>query len=128
MQQLTQVRGETIEMTIDGVVEAIWLARPDAYNTINLRLTEELKAIAFDLEASRDVRVVVLRGRGRQFSAGGDIEMFQDNIKSMRPLYNGRDREFSQYLSPSGGCRRPRWLLCMARLLAADCLSRSPVT
>ena len=84
MQQLTQVRGETIEMTIDGVVATIWLARPDAYNTINLRLTEELKAIAFDLEASRDVRVVVLRGRGRQFSAGGDIEMFQDNIESMR--------------------------------------------
>lgn len=66
----------TIDVTIDNQVATIWLNRPQHNNGIDLALTAELKTTAFDLEADPAIRVVVLRGRGRHFSVGGDIGMF----------------------------------------------------
>lgn len=68
----------TIELTIANEVATVWLNRPESHNGINLQLTLELKTVAFDLEYNPGVRVVVLRGRGRHFSVGGDVAMFTE--------------------------------------------------
>lgn len=68
----------TIELTIDGQIATIWLNRPESGNGINLQMMTEFKTAAFDLEANRDIRVIVLRGRGRHFSVGGDMAMFTE--------------------------------------------------
>lgn len=72
-----------VEVAIDGVVATVWLDRPHAHNTIDLETSEALKAAAFDLEVNPAVRVVVLRGRGRQFSAGGDMGMFKGHADTI---------------------------------------------
>lgn len=68
----------TIELTIHDQVATIWLNRPESGNGINLRMMTEFRTAAFDLEANPDIRVIVLRGRGRHFSVGGDIAMFTE--------------------------------------------------
>jgi 2-(1,2-epoxy-1,2-dihydrophenyl)acetyl-CoA isomerase len=68
----------TIELTVDDQVATIWLNRPDANNGINLQMMTEFKTAVFDLEANPAIRVVILRGRGRNFSVGGDMAMFTE--------------------------------------------------
>ena len=68
----------TIELTIDDQAATIWLNRPDNGNGINLQMMTEFKTAVFDLESNPDIRVVILRGRGRHFSVGGDMAMFTE--------------------------------------------------
>lgn len=68
----------SLELNVADQVATIWLNRPDAGNGIDLQLATELKSVAFDLETRADVRVVLLRGRGRNFSVGGDIKTFAE--------------------------------------------------
>ncbi|THE65390.1 enoyl-CoA hydratase/isomerase family protein [Salinadaptatus halalkaliphilus] len=56
----------------DGVAR-IALDRPDALNALNPQLLDELEAAIDRAGEADDVRIVVLRGNGRAFSAGYDI-------------------------------------------------------
>src|SRR4051812_6385084 len=61
---------ETILYDVDGHVATITMNRPDAANAQSTTLIDELDA-AFDVaDADDDVRVVILAGAGKHFSAG----------------------------------------------------------
>jgi enoyl-CoA hydratase len=65
---------ETIRYEVDGPVCTITLDRPESANAQNTRLIDELDA-AFDrADEDDDVRVVVLAGEGKHFSAGHDLK------------------------------------------------------
>jgi enoyl-CoA hydratase len=65
---------ETVRYEVDGPVCTITLDRPESANAQNTRLIDELDA-AFDrADADDDVRVVVLAGEGKHFSAGHDLK------------------------------------------------------
>jgi hypothetical protein len=59
---------------VDGPIATITLNRPAAYNSVNLAIAQKLEKLAMEIEASEDIRVVVIRGEGRAFSAGGDLQ------------------------------------------------------
>lgn len=63
-----------IEVQREGDVEWLTLSRPDNFNALNLALTQELYDYFGSLPDRPDVRVVVLRGAGRHFCAGYDLE------------------------------------------------------
>jgi enoyl-CoA hydratase len=52
--------------------------RPESLNAINAELHTELSHIFADIAKDQDTAVVVLTGKGRAFSAGGDIKWFQE--------------------------------------------------
>src|SRR2546428_5419930 len=52
--------------------------RPEALNAINAALHTELSHVFADIALDQETHVVVLTGKGRAFSAGGDIKWFQD--------------------------------------------------
>ena len=54
------------------------LNRPEALNAINADLHTELSHVFADIALDQETHVVVLTGKGRAFSAGGDIKWFQD--------------------------------------------------
>lgn len=58
---------------IKGGVATIWLNRPDLHNAVSIQMLEELTDCFNSLEKMNNVRVVVLRGRGKSFSAGADL-------------------------------------------------------
>jgi enoyl-CoA hydratase len=65
---------ETIRYDIDGAIATITLDRPEVANAQNSRLIDELDA-ALDLaDADDEIRVVVLAGEGKHFSAGHDLK------------------------------------------------------
>ena len=58
----------------EGDVEWLTLSRPDQFNSLNLALTQELYDYFGSLPERTDVRVVVLRGAGKHFCAGYDLD------------------------------------------------------
>jgi len=67
----------TIRVEIDDGVHRITLDRPERRNAMNLQMVRELTSALDDAEAG-DARLIVLRGAGGHFCAGGDVaEMAQ---------------------------------------------------
>lgn len=64
---------ETLEIELKGPVATLWMNRPDVHNAFNAQLIADLTAACRQLEADDSVRVVVLAGRGKSFSAGADL-------------------------------------------------------
>ena len=60
-------------LAIDSGVASITLNRPALGNAMSLELMEALMQALRDAEADPDCHVVVLRGAGRVFSGGGDL-------------------------------------------------------
>lgn len=58
---------------IDGPIARVWLNRPDKLNGITFELLDGLTAAAKNIAANRDIRAVVLEGRGPSFCAGLDF-------------------------------------------------------
>lgn len=54
-------------------VAYVWLNRPELHNAFNTQVIEELYDCFTQLNARDDVRVVILAGRGKSFSAGADL-------------------------------------------------------
>ena len=63
-----------------GSVATLTLNRPDALNTLDFALMDALVAAAADVAADDALRVVVLRGAGRHFMAGGDLRTFAGEL------------------------------------------------
>ena len=63
----------TLEIERSGAVATVWMNRPDVHNAFDEILIAELTAACRQLDGDESVRVVVLAGRGRSFSAGADL-------------------------------------------------------
>ena len=61
-------------LAIDGPIATITLNRPAAFNSIDLSIAKKLEQLSAEVEASDDIRVLVIQGEGRAFSAGGDLQ------------------------------------------------------
>src|ERR1700712_1131487 len=70
-------RSETVPPAVtverDGGGAVVILDRPDKLNVFSGGMSEQLSAAYRECDADPDVRVIVLTGRGRAFSAGADM-------------------------------------------------------
>ncbi len=64
---------DTLEIERAGPVATVWMNRPQVFNAFNEQLIDDLHQACLALDADPGVRVVVLGGRGRHFSAGADL-------------------------------------------------------
>jgi len=62
----------------DGPIGRLTLDRPEKLNPLGTTTLLELVEAARWFDAQRDVKVVVVTGRGRSFSAGADVASFGD--------------------------------------------------
>ena len=75
----------------------IWLTlnRPDVLNAANQQLHTELVEVWATLDRDPEVKVIVVTGAGRAFSAGGDLQMVEDAHRNyeevLRILDEARD-------------------------------------
>ena len=61
-------------LAIDGAIATITLNRPASFNSIDLSIAKKLEQIAAEVEASDNIKVLVIEGAGRAFCAGGDLK------------------------------------------------------
>ncbi|MCP8939991.1 enoyl-CoA hydratase-related protein [Alsobacter sp. SYSU M60028] len=64
----------TLQVETDGPVATVTLNRPDKLNSISIELRDELVAVLQRFNPGDEIRVIRLRGAGRAFSAGYDLE------------------------------------------------------
>ena len=63
----------TLRVTRDGPVATVWLANSTRRNTLTAGMWREFAVVLAPLEHDDDVKVVIIRGEGEDFSAGADI-------------------------------------------------------
>ncbi|NVP57311.1 enoyl-CoA hydratase/isomerase family protein [Mycoplana rhizolycopersici] len=63
-----------IRVTVDGPIATLTIARPEKLNAFDIDMLKELAAACEVIEADATVRVAILTGEGKAFSAGGDIK------------------------------------------------------
>ena len=73
-------------------VATVWMNRPEVFNAFNEQLIADLRGACLQLDSDPGVRVVVLAGRGKHFSAGADLNWMRraaegseaDNLEDAR--------------------------------------------
>jgi enoyl-CoA hydratase/carnithine racemase len=61
-------------LRVEGAIATITLNRPSAFNSIDLSIAKKLEQLSAEVEASDEIRVLVVEGEGRAFCAGGDLQ------------------------------------------------------
>lgn len=85
---------QALEIELNSPVATIWMNRPIMHNAFDEILIAELTAALITLDADNDVRIVILAGRGKSFSAGADLNWMKraanngldDNLNDARAL------------------------------------------
>jgi methylglutaconyl-CoA hydratase len=64
---------QTIEFEQKGDLGIVWLNRPEIHNAFNEVMIAELITAFEAINEMKEIRVVILRGRGKSFCAGADL-------------------------------------------------------
>jgi len=64
----------------DGPIATLTLNRPKALNALDVAMAEALEEAVIALQHKPDLRVIVLKGAGRGFMAGGDLGVIQRGL------------------------------------------------
>ena len=84
---------DTIEVGVDGPRGHLTLARPEKLNPLSSHTLHEIETAARWFDGHDDLKVVVVSGRGRAFSAGADISAFGGGAPEVaRPPRDDADR------------------------------------
>ncbi|HEY6131213.1 MAG TPA: enoyl-CoA hydratase/isomerase family protein, partial [Halioglobus sp.] len=75
---------ETVLLERRGPVAIVSLNRPDNLNSFNGPLRHELLLAVREVNEDDSVRVVVLTGAGRAFSAGADLTDMPEDLATFR--------------------------------------------
>ena len=88
-------------------VAQVTMARPAVFNAFDEAMIAELDAVFAELSADPAVRVIVLAGEGKHFSAGADLQWMQ-RASAASQEWNLEDaRRFAAMLSRIETCPKP---------------------
>ena len=107
----TMTNFETTNYTVTNRIATIKLNRPKAMNAFNEKLRMDLTAAIEKAETDDDVRVVILTGEGRGFSAGADLmdglagydDIESQILKEYKPFLTTIDQSPKLYISAVNG-------------------------
>ena len=98
---------ETILFEIREQVACITINRPDAANSLNLKMAEELMDASIRCDTDPEIRAVLLTAEGKMFCAGGDLNGFAkagDDVaalaKRMTTALHGAISRFARMQAP----------------------------
>jgi enoyl-CoA hydratase/carnithine racemase len=76
-------RWQHFDLTIADAVATITLNRPDKLNALTFEAYADLRDAFAELPLREDVKAIVIRGEGRGFCSGGDIEEIIGELQKM---------------------------------------------
>ena len=74
---------ETLSYVVADGVASIVLNRPQVMNALDAGMITRLRAVCEEARDDKAVRVIVLRGNGPAFLAGGDVALFHANLPKL---------------------------------------------
>jgi len=97
----------TLEIESNGPVAWVWMNRPAVHNALNEAMIDELSETFLALGEDPAVRVIVLSGRGKSFSAGGDIDYMKRQGEARREENVATARGLAEMFHIVATCPRP---------------------
>ena len=97
-------RTPTLKLELQGRRLHVTLNRPETKNAMSREVVQDLLAVVEHLEHHSEIGIVVLRGAGGTFCAGGDIKGFRESFTAPRPAPGEKDpiavnnRRFGDFL------------------------------
>jgi len=88
-------------------VARITMARPSVFNAFDEVMIAELDAAFAQATRDESVRVIVLAGEGRHFSAGADLKWMQRSSTASQEWNLADARRFAAMLSRIQSCPKP---------------------
>ena len=77
-----------LEMLEQGKVGLVKFNRPDSLNALNTALAKDFENVVNQVGEAKQIRSVIVTGKGRAFCAGGDLPEFKDAADPKRFLYD----------------------------------------
>lgn len=71
----------TLETEQNNFVTTVWLNRPKVHNALNGEMIHELLLFFTEIVCQKDIRAVVIRGRGDSFCSGADLNWMKEVSK-----------------------------------------------
>lgn len=87
-----------LETETRGSAAWLWLNRPELRNALNGELQDSLLEALKKIERQKDIRVVVLAGRGQAFCAGGDLSRMAQAAKMTQARAKAEAGRFAKLL------------------------------
>ncbi|QQK78688.1 enoyl-CoA hydratase/isomerase family protein [Salicibibacter cibi] len=98
---------ETIVYEVNEHIATITLNVPDKRNPLTAQLTTELMDAMQRADEDEDVRVMILTGAGKSFSAGGNLEEFKSNFTKPIPELHFDGRKSTELFKMGETLRTP---------------------
>jgi methylglutaconyl-CoA hydratase len=101
-------QSKTLEISQRGTAVAqITMSRPEVFNAFDEAMISELDAAFEQLIADDSVRVIILAGAGKHFSAGADLKWMQRASNESREWNLADARRFAAMLGKIDACPKP---------------------
>jgi enoyl-CoA hydratase/carnithine racemase len=99
----------TLTLERQGAVEILSLNRREALNAMSPEMVSEMRGYFEGLQSRLDVRVVILRGEGRMFSAGADLSSvaFTEAGEGRAQRQMGMQKLYSGLVRSMRACPQP---------------------
>ncbi|MDP6479528.1 MAG: enoyl-CoA hydratase/isomerase family protein [Phycisphaerales bacterium] len=81
-----------VDLTRAGTIVTAEFNRPEKHNALSPELIEALHLALDELEQDRDMRVLILGGRGKSFCAGMDLRGVLEDVDAMGGMLSGLGR------------------------------------
>jgi enoyl-CoA hydratase/carnithine racemase len=93
-------RWEHFDYEEQAGVATMTFSRPDRLNSLTFDVYADIRDLTRDLRSRADVRVLVMRGRGRGFCSGGDVDEIIGQLLERGP------RDVYEFAQMTGECVR----------------------
>jgi len=89
---------QTIILEKNQQVATVWLNRPEKHNAFNGQMIDELIQVYTEVSDDPDIRIIILRGKGKSFCAGADVEMMREIVSKKKNSKMGERNQLSTCL------------------------------
>jgi enoyl-CoA hydratase len=84
---------ETLTLSVEDKIATVRLNRPDKLNAMNAAMWNDIRSAFRYIDETPDIRVAILEGEGKAFTAGIDLQMMLGVGAQVRDECDGRTRE-----------------------------------
>src|SRR5690625_363461 len=98
---------ETLKYEVKNFIGKVTFNLPEMRNPLTEKLVNELIQVLENADSDPDVRVIIITGEGKAFSAGGNINEFKSNKEKSAPELYFEGRESTELFKLGATLRTP---------------------